>query len=403
MKTTLKLLMIGLIILLNSCTASLFTKKRPIELYLFTENGKWGYIDEKGTVMIPPIYEGCCFDMYKRVCTNSFLSNRYCVVKKGGKFGVIDAKGNEIIAFQYDDIRNDFSDTIFKAKSNDKWGVIEIHNNLIFPFVFNDKDYLYLFHECGYGKIEEVVYKLDYKTKEMTPTKFNDVHVYYEDFPEVKVDGKYGFMNKKGEIVIQPVYQDVSHFNYGMAAVKIDGKWGFIDTLGNMVIKPLFDYAMSFGFGNIKYAVVQIDEKYGAIDRSGNFVIKPVYDVLYDASDPDFPEDLFLAYLKNDNDQFRCGLINLKEEWVLANEYQDLYYDWDNHNVTAKNKEGLYGVFNLKSKKIIIPFEYESIDYYYDDGLTLFQKKDSTSGKSYFGYFDKKGKVIWRQKIEELK
>jgi len=402
MKTTLKLLIIGLIILLNSCTSSLFTKKRPVELYLFTENGKWGYIDEKGTVMIPPIYEGCCFDYFYGVCTQHFSSNGLCVVKKGGKFGIIDAKGNEIIPFQYDNIElNYFCDTLFEAKSNDKWGVIDINNNLIFPFVFNDKYDLYLHKECGYGKIKDVVYKLDYKTKEMTPTKYSGVIWCDEDLSEVKVDGKYGFMNKKGELVIQPIYQNTSQFEEGLAAVQLDGKWGIIDTLGNMVIKPQFDDIRSFRGGNTKYAVFQIDEKYGAIDRKGNFVIKPVYDGLYDVSDTDSPEVLLAACLKNDKGQYRWGLINQKEEWLLANEYQDLYCD--NNNVTAKNGDGLYGVFNLKSKKNIIPFEYESIYYYYDDGLTLFQKKDSTSGKLYFGYFDKNGKVIWRQKTEELK
>jgi len=347
--------------------------------------------------MIPPIYEGCYFDDTYGVCSRNFLSNHYCAVKKGGKFGVIDGKGNEIIPFLYDDISFYSWDTIFKAKSNDKWGVIDIHNNLIFPFVFDDKYDLSLYD--GYGKIKDVVYKLDYKTKEMTPTKNANIYGYYNDYLEVKVDGKFGFMNKKGEIVIQPVYQDVHRFDHGMAAVELDGKWGFIDTLGNMVVKPLFDYVMSFGCGNIKYAVVQIDDKYGAIDRSGNFVIKPVYDYLYDTSDPDFPEDLFAACLKNDKGKCRWGLINQKEEWVLANEYQELYYQWENQNVMAKNGEGLCGVLNLKTKKVIIPFDYESIGYYDDKGLTLFSKRDKNTGRIYFGYFDKNGKVIWQEKI----
>ncbi|MEI6346791.1 MAG: WG repeat-containing protein [Bacteroidota bacterium] len=402
MKTTLKLLIIGLIILFNSCTSSLFTKKRPVELYLFTENDKWGYMDKNGKVKIKPIYDGCCFSINysEQVCTQNFTnSSPYCVIKKGDKFGMINAKGNEIIPFQYDDIGYNSSDSLFKVKSNDKWGVIDTHNNLIFPFVFNDKYDLKLYNEFGYGKIKDVVYKLDCKTKEMTPTKYSGVIWCDEDLSEVKVDGKYGFMNKKGELVIQPIYQNASQFEEGLAAVQLDGKWGFIDTLGNMVIKPQFDDVRPFRGGNTKYAVFQIDEKYGAIDRKGNFVIKPVYDGIYDVSDTDSPEVLLAACLKNDKGQYRWGLINQKEEWLLANEYQYLYCD--NHNVTAKNGGGLYGVFKLKSKKIIIPFEYESIDYYHDDGLTLFQKKDSASGKSYFGYFDINGKVIWRQKTEE--
>lgn len=399
MKTIFKLLIIGLVAVQYSCSPKMSAKKKVYDLYLFTENGKWGYIDEKGTVMIPPIYEGCCFDYIYGVCSQNFSSNHYCAVKKGGKFGVIDAKGNEIIAFQYDDISFHSDDTLFEAKSNDKWGVIDAHNNLIFPFVFNDKYDFNLYSDCGYGKIKDVVYKLDYKTKEMIPTNNANIYGYYNDYIEVKVDGKYGFLNKKGEMIVQPIYQNSSWFEEGLAAVQLDGKWGFIDTLGNMVIKPQFDHAESFGDGNTKYAVVQIDEKFGAIDRSGNFVIKPVYDNLIDASDPDFPKVLFAACLKNDKGRYRWGLINLKEEWVLANDYQYLFYDSDNQSVSAKNGEGVCGVFNLKTGKGIIPFEYESIGYYYDDGLTLFSKRDKNTGQIYFGYFDKNGKVIWQEKI----
>jgi hypothetical protein len=42
--------------------------------------------------------------------------------------------------------------------------------------------------------------------------------------------------------VIPLIYEDVQDFDNGLAAVKLDGKWGFIDKTGTMVIKAEYDY-----------------------------------------------------------------------------------------------------------------------------------------------------------------
>jgi hypothetical protein len=44
----------------------------------------------------------------------------------------------------------------------------------------------------------------------------------------VKVDGKMGFINKKGVLVVPAIYDSAFNFYQGRAAVEVDGKWGFI-------------------------------------------------------------------------------------------------------------------------------------------------------------------------------
>lgn len=61
-----------------------------------------------------------------------------------------------------------------------------------------------------------------------------------EDFSEglvaVSVQGKIGFVNKKGEIVIQPQYDNIYRgFKDGIARVKKDGRDTYIDKEGNIV------------------------------------------------------------------------------------------------------------------------------------------------------------------------
>ena len=57
-----------------------------------------------------------------------------------------------------------------------------------------------------------------------------------------KQDGKYGFVNKKGEIVVDYIYDDATEQNeQGYAAIKKDGLWGSVDKDGNVVIEPKYN------------------------------------------------------------------------------------------------------------------------------------------------------------------
>ncbi len=63
--------------------------------------------------------------------------------------------------------------------------------------------------------------------------------------------------------------------NEGLAAVLLGEKWRFIDKSGELVIDPQYDSAYYFNEG---LATVKIGDKFGFIDRSGNMVIQPQYD-----------------------------------------------------------------------------------------------------------------------------
>ncbi|MGI6657824.1 MAG: WG repeat-containing protein [Dethiobacteraceae bacterium] len=63
----------------------------------------------------------------------------------------------------------------------------------------------------------------------------------------VLLKDKWGFLDKNGNFVIQPTYEDVYPFTEeGLARAKTDGKWGFIDTKGNVVIDFIYDYVYDF-------------------------------------------------------------------------------------------------------------------------------------------------------------
>ena len=65
----------------------------------------------------------------------------------------------------------------------------------------------------------------------------------------VRVNGKEGYIDATGRIVIKPQFQSVEYFSEGLAHVRIGNKSGFIDKTGRFVINPQFDNARGFSEG----------------------------------------------------------------------------------------------------------------------------------------------------------
>jgi hypothetical protein len=81
--------------------------------------------------------------------------------------------------------------------------------------------------------------------------------------------GVYGYRDKRGNVVIQPAFDEASDFSDGLACVKLykDNKFGFINKTGNWVIAPTFDYSTEFVSG---VAQVRFESgKEGYMDKTG--------------------------------------------------------------------------------------------------------------------------------------
>lgn len=70
---------------------------------------------------------------------------------------------------------------------------------------------------------------------------FDYVWSFGEGLVAVKLNGKWGFIDKSGKIVIESKFDSGGHFSEGLAGVGLNGKWGFIDKNGEFVIEPKFD------------------------------------------------------------------------------------------------------------------------------------------------------------------
>ena len=131
--------------------------------------------------------------------------------------------------------------------------------------------------------------------------------IYMADY-ESPLD-KWGYMDTMGQLIIDPLYDDVGFFSEGFANVNKDGKWGFIDPSGNYVIEPIFKAAWAFQEGKARVspfsgpdhyitpsgkiiksekwsaaddfsqglAKVKVGNTFGYIDTTGHLVLPAIY------------------------------------------------------------------------------------------------------------------------------
>ena len=62
----------------------------------------------------------------------------------------------------------------------------------------------------------------------------------------VRLDKKYGFIDKTGKEVIPIKYDNAWGFSEELANVRLNNKWGFIDKTGKEVTPIKYDDASSF-------------------------------------------------------------------------------------------------------------------------------------------------------------
>jgi hypothetical protein len=94
------------------------------------------------------------------------------------------------------------------------------------------------------------------------------------------VDHRAGFIDTTGKIVIPIKYAEIRDFKEGLAAYRDKGAWGFIDKKGAVIIPPQFEQVEYEGFENGLCKVMRAHQ-WGYINHLGRFVWKEQIGVEY--------------------------------------------------------------------------------------------------------------------------
>ena len=208
---------------------------------MYKKDKKYGAYDTEKKLTIKNKYD----DMI-------YTNNDNFIVKSGNSYGIIDINNTEKIKKQYAAIgyydeaqvyelepKNNTSgeNTILNKDLQEiaKGIVAEVNSKKSYIKIWTQEDYKY-FNLLGEEKASSEI------------LKNNNIFL-------KKQDGKYGYVDKEGNVVVDYIYDDAKEQNaYGYAAVKEDGKWGAIDSKGNIV--------SSINHNLDEYLVIDFIEKY---------------------------------------------------------------------------------------------------------------------------------------------
>lgn len=286
-------------------TIWMIRSKTADPLYRFIQNGKAGYIDRSGKIVVQPKFKfygnydgefhdgllhlGLTESQYADMTGKIVLDNGYyrawdfsdglaiAMKKDGEKWGYIDRTGEFAISPRFDGYPNGyvypFSEGLAMIDVGKEYGYIDhsgkfvIQPKLLFGTEFKDgMARVVVEGPCSYFKADPCP----------------DLRILGKITGEQVQACKFTFIDKTGSIISKERYDNAKDFGEGLAPVLKGEKWGYIDKKGLMVIEPKFDDAEPFSDG---FARIKQGELYGYINHAGAIIIPPQFDYAEDFSD----------------------------------------------------------------------------------------------------------------------
>lgn len=230
------------------------------------------------------------------------------------------------------------------------------------------------------------------------PKKLSSTATNSRDLFNIKLNGKYGCIDKEGKIAIEPKFDDIQCSEDELIPIEINEKWGFVNQSGEIILEPQF-YLSPTGYS--KYfseglAVVCMNRKCGYIDSSGNYVIEPKFDYAENFSDG-------LAIVQIGAYDFLGYRLRFPKT-VFINKQGEILFDKENFTIEHKFTDGLAKVsvngkfgFIDKSGKFVINPQDKNIGSF-QQGLATISDK---SGVLQLGYVNKNGQVVIPQQFKQ--
>lgn len=169
-------------------------------------------------------------------------------LKKDGKYGFLDLKGNELIPFMYESAGS-FSEGLAPVSIDGKFGYINLKNEIMIPFEYDNAD------------------------------------LFKDEYAIVEKKGKSGVIDKNGNIKIPIIHSSLSN-EYYTASHKVfevceNQKYGLLDTNGNTIIPVKYDTLTNGDMAKTNtFLVAKSGNKFGVLDYSGNILLPFEYDYM---------------------------------------------------------------------------------------------------------------------------
>lgn len=267
----------------------------PVQIVIDTYFTACTFIDTLGNQILPAVYQ-----------TVQPFHEGYAPVMRYQRWGIIDQTGKEVLSIRYEKITTN-ADGIFFAGDSAGMALFDYRFKPLTPFVYTwttglcegricvmkDGKYGFLdangkevipciYDEAGmfkhgrtmvaidhhYGIIDtngRIILSLEYEDR----TPHGDKYTYHDGLALVEKEGKLGYVDLDGKLVIPMYFEQAFHFTEGLACTRYKGMWGYIDTKGDIFVPHIFDYASPFEWGR---AEVIYNGNVSKMDRRGKCV-----------------------------------------------------------------------------------------------------------------------------------
>lgn len=225
---------------------------------LAKQNGKWGFIDWKGGVVIPFQYDFVT-DAYPNGLIGVNVGGESTDKSiRGGKWGFINKKGVVVCVPKYNYIGSDCQDDVIWVNiggaidaegnvSGGKYGFVNVVGKEVMLLKYDDvaaarRAYRESLEKVRWKKNGAKFALYDKKTGKMMSKAYDKYWEWTGDRAIVSNNQKFGYIDKNGKEVVPVVYDDLKleHTEEGLLAKK-DGKWGFVDWQGEIILPFQYD------------------------------------------------------------------------------------------------------------------------------------------------------------------
>lgn len=362
----------------------------PIEeKALFGMNGKVGFLDLTGQVLLPPTFdyytikgnsqysqgmlapfnseEKCAlmnnrFEVITPYIYDSFKKRAHnlIVARKGEYLGILDTLGNELTPFIYD--RVGYNDNGFLPVEKDgKVGVIYKNGKQVIPFTEVRHTFRLDRSTKEPGLISVVIDEkrglIDSTGREVLPFIYEFIGDEYgvdllhlvKKYKTFDSKAERGVADPKGNIILEPIYEEVKIFDKGIITMK-DSMYYFFDLQGNLKLTSHRDIGPSI------YSCIAI---YGGhpvqfYDCEGN-LLSPL------EKKPSIPESKYWWPFTDKETGLKGYRDIATGEVLIPAQYEDVFHIYDIPRwlsfVTLKGKKG---IIDIKGN-VVIPIEHQDI------------------------------------------
>lgn len=374
-----------------------FQKIYPLkeEVYGVKIDDKWGVIDSGGDYLIEP-----CFDDIDYVGENRIR------IWENGKYGFMELSGRYLLKPLFHHTRLcDFSDGLIEiCDDKNKLGFMDLEGNIIIsPRLDYASDFNNGFAIAGIDRKRGIINK---RGEFLVEPKYDQIENGFScDRAWVKEEERYGYVDRDGKLIIALQFEEASSFRNGLACVKINDKWGLIDIEGNWIIEPRFDDIYEIMIGAKLLYQIRYNGRAGVIDKTGKYIIEPHYNrIIWNKNEIIFSvsygeeEDWVDSLLNEEGSTW--GLMDQNGRWILGpgRGTEELQIKGNrvkfSEGLAAVKINGKWGYIGVDGKIAIEPV-FESAENF-EEGLATVR----TEGE--FGVINRKGKYISKERFENL-